>query len=97
MDLVDQHHPDLLYFDDGEPPTAYGLDIAANYYNKNRHWYGRRPDAIMNLKNGSNNIKSSMVLDYERGRSEKNAKRPWQTDTCIGGWHYKNEPTGSWL
>jgi len=51
----------------------------------------------MNLKDGSNNIKSSMVLDYERGRSEKIAKRPWQTDTCIGGWHYKNEPTGPWL
>ncbi len=89
MDLVDQHHPDLLYFDDGEPPTSYGLDIAANYYNKNRQWHGGRLDAIMNVKDGSPNVKQSMVLDYERGRSDKIVPHPWQTDTCIGEWHYK--------
>ena len=40
MDLVDKHQPDLLYFDDGEPPSVLGLNIAANYYNKNHHWHG---------------------------------------------------------
>ena len=89
MDLVDQHQPDLLYFDDGEPPTAYGLDIAANYYNKNRQWHKGRLDAVMNVKDGSPNVKQSMVLDYERGRSDAIAPHPWQTDTCIGDWHYK--------
>ena len=89
MDLVDQHQPDLLYFDDGEPPTAYGLDIAANFYNKNRQWHKGRLDAIMNVKDGSPNVKQSMVLDYERGRSDAIAPHPWQTDTCIGQWHYQ--------
>ncbi len=36
MDLVNSYQPDLLYFDDGEPPTSYGLQIAANYYNVNQ-------------------------------------------------------------
>ncbi len=89
MDLVDQHHPDLLYFDDGEPPTSYGLDIAANYYNKNKQWHGGKLDAILNVKSGSSKVKDSMVLDFERGRSERILPHPWQTDTCIGDWHYK--------
>ena len=89
MDLVDTHQPDLLYFDDGEPPTSYGLDIAANYYNKNRHWHGGKLEAILNVKDGSSQVKQSMVLDYERGRSEKILPHPWQTDTCIGDWHYR--------
>ena len=89
MDLVDQHQPDLLYFDDGEPPTSYGLDIAANYYNKNRQWHKGRLDAVLNVKSGSPQVKESMVLDYERGRSDKIVPHPWQTDTCIGDWHYR--------
>ena len=30
-----------------------------------------------------------MTEDYERGRSDTIAERPWQTDTCIGDWHYQ--------
>ncbi|MDQ2688188.1 MAG: alpha-L-fucosidase, partial [Armatimonadota bacterium] len=89
MDLLDQHRPDLLYFDDGEPPTSYGLQIAANYYNKNRQWHKGALEAILNVKGGSPRVKESMVLDYERGRSDKIAEHPWQTDTCIGQWHYQ--------
>jgi len=29
------------------------------------------------------------VLDVERGIVNDIWPRPWQTDTCIGGWHYK--------
>jgi alpha-L-fucosidase len=28
------------------------------------------------------------VLDIERGRANKILDLPWQTDTCIGNWHY---------
>jgi alpha-L-fucosidase len=30
-----------------------------------------------------------MVLDIERGRADRILPEPWQTDTCIGDWHYK--------
>ncbi len=29
------------------------------------------------------------VLDVERGLVNKIWPNPWQTDTCIGNWHYK--------
>ena len=46
-------------------------------------------EGILNVKNGSANVKDSMVLDYERGQSDVILPHPWQTDTCIGEWHYK--------
>ena len=32
-----------------------------------------------------------MVWDLERGRTDKAMPDPWQTDTCIGDWHYKRD------
>jgi alpha-L-fucosidase len=29
------------------------------------------------------------VEDYERGASDVIQPAPWQTDTCIGEWHYR--------
>jgi alpha-L-fucosidase len=29
-----------------------------------------------------------MIWDIERGQSNEIEPLPWQTDTCIGGWHY---------
>ena len=31
----------------------------------------------------------TMVLDIERGRADRILPQPWQTDTCIGDWHYR--------
>jgi alpha-L-fucosidase len=89
MHLIDSYRPDLLYFDDGEPPTSYGLQIAAEYYNRNRRWHGGDLQAVLNVKSGSERVKQAMVLDYERGRSDRIDPHPWQTDTCIGDWHYR--------
>lgn len=88
MDLIGSYQPDLLYFDDGDPPTSHGLEIASAYYNANKAWHGGHLDAILNVKNSSLRVKQSMVEDYERGSSSEIAAYPWQTDTCIGQWHY---------
>jgi alpha-L-fucosidase len=32
-----------------------------------------------------------MVWDIERGQANEIQSLPWQTDTCIGGWHYERE------
>jgi alpha-L-fucosidase len=32
-----------------------------------------------------------MALDIERGRSNVIESLPWQTDTCIGDWHYNRD------
>ncbi len=89
QELVDKYDPDLLYFDNTELPLGQaGLDIAAHYYNRN---IGRRGklEAVLNSKGLKPDHVGTMVLDIERGRADHILPDPWQTDTCIGEWHYR--------
>ncbi len=89
MDLVDKYRPDLLYFDNtGLPLGQAGLEIAAYFYNANRRWHGGRLDAVLNAKNLTPGQRPALVEDIERGVSDAVRPLPWQTDTCIGDWHY---------
>jgi alpha-L-fucosidase len=89
QDLVDKYHPDLLYFDDTSLPLEqYGLDIAAHFYNANASWHDGRNEAVVTAKQLTPDHRSALVEDYERGASEEIQPHPWQTDTCIGSWHY---------
>ncbi len=90
QDLLDKYHPDLLYFDDDELPLGQaGLDIAAHFYNANQAFHGGHLEAVLNSKHLSAAHKPAMVQDIERGVSEGIRPEPWQTDTCIGSWHYE--------
>ena len=90
QDLVDKYHPDLLYFDDVSLPLEqYGLDIAAHFYNANAAWHGGDNQAVINAKGLAPEHRAALVEDYERGSSEEIQPFPWQTDTCIGTWHYR--------
>jgi alpha-L-fucosidase len=90
QDLVDKYQPDLLYFDDTELPLGQaGLDIAAHFYNSNIKNHGGRLEAVLNSKGLQPAHVGSMVLDIERGRADHILPAAWQTDTCIGDWHYK--------
>ena len=89
QDLVDKYHPDLLYFDNrGLPLGDAGLNIAAHYYNANPTWNSGRQEAVINVKGTSASRRGAVVDDIERGVAEAIRSRPWQTDTCIGSWHY---------
>jgi len=91
-DLVDKYQPDLLYFDDGVLPlnniSDAGLRIAANYYNSSIQWHGGKNEAVMTTKGLNPEQRKALVWDIERGRSDRCEPYPWQTDTCIGSWHY---------
>jgi alpha-L-fucosidase len=91
-DLVEKYQPDLLYFDDGVMPlnsvSDAGLRIAANYYNSSIQWHGGRNEAVMTTKGLAPEQRKALVWDIERGRSDRLEPYPWQTDTCIGSWHY---------
>ncbi len=90
QDLVDNYHPDLLYFDNTELPLGQaGLDIAAHYYNANMKRHGGKLEAVLNSKGLAPDHTGTMVLDIERGRADKILPAAWQTDTCIGDWHYR--------
>ncbi len=90
QDLMDKYHPDVVYFDDtGLPLGQTGLDIAAHYYNASLAWNGGRMEAVLNSKHMPDNARSALVEDIERGAAGEIRPAPWQTDTCIGSWHYE--------
>ncbi len=91
-DLVDNYQPDLLYFDDTSLPfEQIGLDLAAYYYNASMKWHKGKLEAVVNAKGIKEERRAALVEDIERGQSDKLRPHPWQTDTCIGSWHYKRE------
>ena len=92
LDLVHKYKPDLLYFDDSVMPLSsqagdYGLKIAADFYNSSIQWHGEN-EAVMNTKGLNMDQRQCLVRDIERGKNETIDPNPWQTDTCIGAWHY---------
>jgi len=90
QDLIDQYKPDLVYFDNFALPLGQaGLDIAAHYYNASLAWHDSRHEAVLNIKGVSPERRSAVIDDIERGVAEGIREAPWQTDTCIGAWHYE--------
>lgn len=88
-DLIDTYRPDLVYFDNsGLPLGQAGLDIAAHYYNANLTWHNGKLEAVLNAKVIPSERRAALVEDVERGFRESIEPLPWQTDTCIGDWHY---------
>lgn len=92
IDLIDSYNPDLIYFDDTAlplwPVSDAGLKIAAHLYNKSIKEKGSL-QAVLFGKILDEQQRKCMVWDIERGQSNAIEPLPWQTDTCIGGWHYQ--------
>ncbi len=93
IDLIDKYQPDLLYFDDTVlpiyPASDIGLRIAAYFYNTNLARNGGKLEAVMTGKGLNAEQRRALVLDVERGVTNGGETLPWQTDTCIGSWHYE--------
>lgn len=87
-DLVDRYQPDLLYSDGPLPFEDYGHSIVANLYNTSAHRHGGVNQAVYNCKTEKDCAHGTCVLDFESGLANQIREQPWQTDTCIGGWHY---------
>ena len=66
-----------------------GLHIAAHYYNASRRRHGDRLEAVITTKGLNEQQRRCLVWDIERGKSDRVEPYPWQTDTCIGDWHYR--------
>ena len=91
IDLIDKFNPDLLYFDDTAlplwPVSNVGLEIAAYLYNKSLDKKGY-PQSVITGKILDEEQRKALVWDIEKGQSNNIEPLPWQTDTCIGSWHY---------
>jgi alpha-L-fucosidase len=85
----------MIYFDDSVLPMhdasdQIGLNLAAHFYNSSIQLHGQN-EAVLNCKDLNDMQRKAMVYDIERGRASGILPLPWQTDTCIGSWHYKLE------
>jgi alpha-L-fucosidase len=88
-DLIDQHQPDMLYTDGGIPFDEYGYSLVANLYNVSAARHSGKVEAIYTSKTPPDCATGTCALDRERGVLDDISPTPWQTDTCIGEWHYK--------
>jgi len=91
VDLIDKYDPDILYFDDSVmplfPSTDVGPRIAAYLYNRSVERRGKL-EAVMTGKDLKPAQRKAILLDLERAVTGAGDPIPWQTDTCIGDWHY---------
>ncbi len=88
-DLIDQHDPDLLYFDNDLLPLGWGgMNVGAYFYNHNLKTRGKM-EAVLNVKNVPDKLAKAVVADYERGLTSSIMPYAWQSETCIGEWHYR--------
>jgi len=90
--LWDDYHPDQIYFDDTVLPFVgvtdeIGLNLVAHCYNTRLNRTGRT-EAVVNGKLLNEMQRRAILYDIERGKAQDILPRPWQTDTCIGSWHY---------
>jgi alpha-L-fucosidase len=88
-DLIDQHDPDLLYFDNSLFPLGWGgMNIGSYFYNHNLKTRGGKLEAVINIKEVPDRLAKAVIADYERGLTSKIMDYAWQSETCIGDWHY---------
>ena len=92
LELMDKYKPDQVYYDDTVLPlypiSDVGLRLAAHMYNADMQRHGGRLEAVVNGKILDEQQRKCMVMDLERGVSNRIEPLPFQTDTCIGNWHY---------
>jgi alpha-L-fucosidase len=92
IDLINQAQPDLIYFDDTAlplwPVSDAGLKIAAHFYNSHIARHGAKDPGVLFGKILDEDQRKCMVWDIERGVPATTLPYAWQTDTCIGAWHY---------
>ncbi|HEY3838181.1 MAG TPA: alpha-L-fucosidase [Bryobacteraceae bacterium] len=87
--LVDHCEPDFLYSDGSLPFEYYGYNLVAHLYNVSAARHGGKTEAVYFSKRPEDGASGICILDRERGLIEEIDPRPWQSDTCIGQWHYK--------
>ena len=97
LQCIDKYHPDMLYFDDTVLPfygastntnDQYSLNILQHFYNTSTSLNNGEQQVVVTGKILQETHKQAMLWDVERGIPDRCQELPWQTCTCIGGWHY---------
>jgi alpha-L-fucosidase len=91
QDLIDQLEPDMMYHDGVIRFEKYGLSLVAHLYNQSARRNGGKVEAVYACKGVEDCQVGTCVLDFERGIAEGIWPQPFETDTCIGDWHYNRD------
>jgi alpha-L-fucosidase len=87
-DLIDKYNPDLLYLDGFLANRAYGLNMAAHYYNRRIQINGQQ-DALLAMKSRG---PKGFILDIESSGVEAIEPEPFLVDTTLNpGWFFMGE------
>ncbi len=62
--------------------------IMAYYYNKNVQAHGGHLEGVVDLKVVPEPVWGTLTRDFEMSLADKLQQDPWQTEACIGHWHY---------
>jgi len=62
--------------------------IMAYYYNKNILAHSGRLEGVVDLKEVDEPIWGTLTRDFEANQADSLQANPWQTEACIGEWHY---------
>ena len=92
-DLIYQYQPDLMYTDGPIFFGDWGVALMAHHYNVIARKHGGKVEAVWANKGKDDCVNGTCLLDLERGVVDRIWDEPWQTDTCIGQWHYNKEAT----
>ncbi len=92
-DLIDHYQPDLMYTDGPIFFEQWGLGLTAHHYNQIAKRYGNKVEAVWANK-GKTIASRAPACSISSAVSWTSIwDEPWQTDTCIGDWHYNKEAT----
>jgi alpha-L-fucosidase len=92
QNLMDVYKPDFVYLDNWDLPLGQvGLDIVAHYYNSSMARDNGRLDVVLTAKGLPAEKRRATVPDWERSVSDRIQPEPFETGTCIGQWHYKDD------
>jgi alpha-L-fucosidase len=80
-----------LYHDGVIRFERYGLKLVAHLYNRSAQWHDGSVEAVYTSKGMEDCQEGTAVLDFERGIAEGIWPNPFQSDTCVAGWHYDRE------
>ena len=102
QDVIDSYDLDLLTFDDGAQFDFDGGNlkvwlgipdlapqIMAYFYNANMRSHGGKLDCVLDLKEVPEPVWGTLIRDFEMNTAGSLQASPWQTEACIGDWHYR--------
>ena len=70
------------------PTSPYFSGIGEYFYTDSVKRNGGIVECVLDVKDVPDRLAKAVVADYERGLTAEIMKYPWQSETCIGEWHY---------